>query len=669
MLLDRLFPVLTQHETWEQPSNSLSRSSGFCIFPLLGHNKGLGAVQLKNGDRHFSVQVSPWLRPCVWPRTSPCAVLFFLLLGCMSTRSAPSFAQSPSENTDSIRGVVINSATREPVARALVYSPDNRFATLTNSEGRFEFTVAKADSAADGGADSNPASSGGVPSGTLNRPYVLLARKPGYNSEHNIPSQNLQNGTSQELTLTLTPESLIVGTVTLPTSEAPDSITLQIFRQQVQDGRAHWIASGGTQSTSDGQFRFAELMAGTYKLVTHELLDLDPVNVDSLLSDPRAPLFGYPPVYYQNAPDFDAATTIQVAPGQTQTVNLSLVKQHYYRVKVPVVTPTNASGSDGLGAENGLTVEVYAHGRAGPGFSLGFNAADHAIEGMLPSGSYTVEALSPGVTGLQTITIKDAPINGPSITLLPNTSIPVNVKEEFTSTDNTGSTTWTINGRNTIIKGPRRYLNVTLEPADDFNAGQQRSLRDPTRAGDDALAIEGAPAGVYWVRVQSSRGYPASVRSGDLDLEHQPLIVAVGGASSPIEITMRDDTAEISGTVEGVTSPAQTNLPANGAGDATAYSFSTAQAGAHIYCIPLPDGAGRFTEIVVNPDGSFVSQALAPGAYRVLAFDHELPDLEYKNPDAMRAFDSKGPVVRVSGGQKEHIQLQVIPMTNSGSGP
>jgi hypothetical protein len=84
------------------------------------------------------------------------------------------------------------------------------------------------------------------------------------------------------------------------------------------------------------------------------------------------------------------------------------------------------------------------------------------------------------------------------------------------------------------------------------------------------------------------------------------------------------------------------------------------QAAAHIYCIPLADSSGQLTEIWVSPDGSFVSQGLAPGAYRLLAFDREQHELEYRNPEALRTYDSKGPVVRVVGGQEEHVQLQLI---------
>jgi hypothetical protein len=171
------------------------------------------------------------------------------------------------------------------------------------------------------------------------------------------------------------------------------------------------------------------------------------------------------------------------------------------------------------------------------------------------------------------------------------------------------------------------------------------------------LVIDGAPPGRYWVRVQSSRGYPASIRSGNLDLQHQPLVVGAGGGMSPIEITMRDDSAEISGTVEGVTPPAQGPASVPGAG----------QARAHVYCIPLGDSSGRFTEIWVRPDGNFVSQELAPGTYRVLAFNQEQKEIEYRNPEAMRAYDSKGQVVRVVGGQKERVQLQLIATSISGN--
>jgi len=221
------------------------------------------------------------------------------------------------------------------------------------------------------------------------------------------------------------------------------------------------------------------------------------------------------------------------------------------------------------------------------------------------------------------------------------------------------------------VKDARRYLSVMLEPTDDVGMGMERSvsLRNPTGAADDTLAIEGAPAGTYWVRVHSTRGYSASIRSGNLDLQHQPLVVGAGGGASPIEITMRDDTAEISGTVAGLPSAAAALGQAGGGRGFSSYSSIGGQAGVLIYCIPVAGSSGQFAQISVSPDGSFTSSGLAPGAYRLLAFDRERQDLEYRNPEIMQAYDSRGPVVRLLAGQKERVQLQLISTSGNGIEP
>jgi hypothetical protein len=77
-----------------------------------------------------------------------------------------------------------------------------------------------------------------------------------------------------------------------------------------------------------------------------------------------------------------------------------------------------------------------------------------------------------------------------------------------------------------------------------------------------------------------------------------------------------------------------------------------------VYCIPLPDSAGQFAEVAVTQDYTFVSGALPPGAYRLIAFKHRHNELEYRNPEAMQVYDQQGIVVRLAGGQKEHVRLQ-----------
>jgi hypothetical protein len=284
------------------------------------------------------------------------------------------------------------------------------------------------------------------------------------------------------------------------------------------------------------------------------------------------------------------------------------------------------------------------------------------IEGLLPNGNYTLETsgFGPnGTSGVLNISVKGAAVEGPRMTLLPNGFIDVIVKEEFTSTKDTNSQRGFVDhGRTVNERGPMRYLNLQLEPADDFGQERHAWLRPPSTPEDDSLAIDGVAPGRYWVRADSSRGFVASVSSGTADLQHQLLVVGLGGSSPPIEITMRDAGAEIEGTVEGVAAPFSGTEGA--ARLANRVVTVSADGAAHVYFVPLPDSSGEFRDVWVTPEGKFGPQNLAPGAYRVLAFDRPQPELEYRNPEAMRAYEAKGQLLRLVPGQKEHLHLQLI---------
>ena len=594
------------------------------------------------------------------PRCPLSTLAFAVMFSVWWMSANPASAQStqPENKQDSVRGIVINSLSREPIGRALVYSPDNRFATLTDSEGRFEFTFAQAENKND---ESGPANISGTrtrvtcadPSCTSthsstfsyslgrNGPDQLMARKPGFLNEPNGIQTLQPENAGKDLTISLTPEALIVGRVVLASSEASDTIQLELYRRQVVEGRGRWLSAGTASSKSNGEFRFAELSPGTYKLLTRELMDRDPLTLD-----PRGQLYGYPPVYFPNATDFAAERTIQLAAGQIFQANISLVRHAYYRVKVPV-----ANAPPG-----GVNVVVSAQGHRGPGYSLGYNNRDQTIEGALPNGNYTLEASGFGPnpsSGLLNISVKGAAVEGPRMTMIPNGFIAVIVKEEFTSTEDTGSPTMIIRSGppDMVASGPRRYLYVNLEPADDFGQERTASLRAPSGPEDDSLVIDGVQPGRYWVKVNTNRGFVAAISSGTTDLLHQLLIVGLGGSSPPIEITMRDASAEIDGIIEGVAASV------NGTEGAASSSTGTA---AHVYLVPVPDSSGEFKDIWVPPDGKFGPQQVPPGTYRALAFDRPQEALEYHNPEVMRAYEAKGSLVRLVAGQKEHLHLQLI---------
>jgi hypothetical protein len=555
------------------------------------------------------------------------------------------FAQEAQpKNADRISGMVINSVTHEPIGRALVDSMDNRFATMTDSYGRFEFIIPQAD------AGQSPASAMGAPIsvGANLRPYALSARKPGFLNDANDPYRTMERvPAGSDVVISLVPEALIVGHISLPTSEPPDSIQVELYVLQMREGRAHWASAGMQASRSNGEFRFAGLAAGTYKLLTHELMDNDPQTVA-----PGGQAYGYAPVYYPGAGDFASAATLQLTPGKTEDVKLSLVKQPYFPIRVPV---TNAPPG------TQLSIKVAVQGRDGPGFELGYNSEEQVIEGTLPNGSYRLEAASYGpnvVSGAANIMVR-GPLQGPILPVVTTSAINVQVKEEFTSRENpgTGSATGVVGRINR--QRPGRDVMVMLEPADDFGLQRGASSRPPSGSSDGPLLVEQVVPGRYWVRVQAGRGYASSVTSGGMDLQHHPLVVPTGGSAPAIEVTLRDDVAVIEGTIEGANSLSRPSTLVSPAPEGQAGPAASAAAG-HVYCIPLPDSPGRYSEAEVSPEGKFTLSFLPPGDYRLLAFRRRQPDLAYENSEAMRVYDGKGTVVRLNAGQTEHVQLPLI---------
>jgi hypothetical protein len=556
-----------------------------------------------------------------------CAVLLIFI--------SPASAQSleSSEDQGTIRGTVVNAVTHEPIPRALVHSGDDRFAMLTDGDGQFEFTLPKsADTDTLPGSPTVMVGPGQARSGGGGMRLWLSARKPGF-PEYGQAGNQVRASPGNAVTIALTPEALIKGRVTLSTGDPAGALTVQIYSRQVRDGHLRWNQAGMAQTNSNGEFRFAELTPGTYKLFSREYMDNDPTT-----RIPGAPLYGFPPVYFPSALDFSDAGTIELTAGQTVEADLSLTRQPYFRVKIPVA---NADLSPGM------NVDVSPQGKHSPGYSLGYNSGTDSIEGYLPNGNYLVEASTYGqnsATGVVNLQVGGVSVEGQPIRLVQNSSITFKVKKELDHADQ----------EHCFSEHPggcRLQANFfpRLEPADDFES--QSGMALPADSGDGTSVVVGnVRPGRYWLRFNTPLGYVSSAAAGATDLLREPLVVS-SGANIPVDVTLRDDFAVLEGKVTGI--PAQ--QPKEG--------FS--QPSAWIYCVPLPDSAGTFAAWSQSSDGKIGSIQVAPGTYRVLAFATQQPDLPYRDPEAMRAYESKGQVIHLSPGEKTSVELSLIALGGS----
>lgn len=558
-------------------------------------------------------------------------VLLFLAVTCPST-----IAQSASE-VASVRGTVLNRITREPISRALVFTADQQYATLTDDRGHFEFKFLPR-------RESEPRDNQAIansigPIHDIN-PQLFSARKPGFLDAVADPSLGFSSPNRSEITLYLDPESLIVGLVSIPGAEGDIRIRLELFRQEASEGREHWVSAGSLTTWSDGRFRFSNLSRGTYKLFTHDQRDPDPAFFSP-------DVFGFPPVFYPGASDLSAATPIHLATGATFQANLSVTRRQYYPVKIPVAN---------LPAGQAVDIRVYPLGHPGPGYSLAYNRAEEQIQGTLPDGSYTLQADAqgqPGLSGILSFSVHGQSLQMPPLSLLPNSSMTVSVREEFGSGQSAFGSEEPVGGSpaNSLRRAPD--VRVTLTTSEEFGL-EGTAISQPLEGNQDhALIIPNVRPGRYRVHAESGIGYVASIQSGGTDLLREPLEVGVSGSSSPIELRLRDDGASAIGTVEDAGNPVQIRTHSNE--DREAY----------IYFLPLNGSSGQFREVTGAADGTFEEEQVPPGIYLVLAFARQHDELAYASQEALHNLEPRGQVLRLSAGQKERLRLRIAQEADS----
>lgn len=543
-------------------------------------------------------------------------------------------SSSSSDQPVHIQGTVINAVTHEPISRALVFSTDNRMAAMTDGEGHFSFTLPQSTAGAGPSTTASRFSARQFENGYAG-PFWLRARKPGFLEQNRGGQDGVLPGSN--ITISLLPEALIEGQITLSTNEPAGEISVQMFSREVQNGAKRWVPSRSGKTNSKGEFRFAELPPGDYKLATSEVADNDPTAAVA-----RGQFYGFPPVCFPGVPDFASAATIHLTAGEIFEADIPLTRQPYYGVEIPVTAPPDSQN---------ILVKVGMEGQKWPRYSLGYNADKRLIEGALPNGHYLVYAGMEGTKvagGIVNITVANAPVKGPRLVMIGSGSIYVNVTEEFASLDSSQeSVTWN-NGTHMVhLRGARAYLQVQLEPINESVFDMGAGMRIP---GNEALVIENVMPGQYWARFNSAIGYVASATMDGVDLLREPLVIT-SASSSPMEITMRDDGAEIHGSLADTSS---------GEASGTSNQAMTIRRFGFIFCIPLPGSTGQFAQFGTDRNGDFKSPMLAPGNYLVLAFNSFQPNFPYRDADAMKAYDGRGQIVHLDPGEKQQLQLKII---------
>ena len=510
-----------------------------------------------------------------------------------------------------VRGVVQNSITHQPIARALVDADGNGNSVLTDGEGRFELDL---------------------PEGEV----AITVRRPGYRQGMESRHAVKVGADIAALSFSLTPVASIAGHVTLSGGDEPEGLRFFIYRKRDVEGHLRWMQEGMATTDSGGDIRFPELDApASYVLCS-----------DPSSNDTRAVTYGYPSTCFPGGADFASAASapLTLSPGQQAEVEIALTRQRFYRVSI---TTSN------LHRGQGASIEIHNQGGPQSASAMQRSMQPGDVEAELPNGSYYAEAHlwgRPSSYGRVDFKVSDGPVTGLTLNPLPLQPLMVEVRKDFTASNSNGN-----EPHIGIVSGSMNVdnpgVNLSLIPADNLSGNPiGGSLQRPEGStNSDLYEMDEITPGRYWVRADAFfQSYISSITSGDTDLAREPMTIGPGSSGAPIEITLRNDAGEIEGTV---------NSEANG-GAATGASSGEVKL-VFVYAIPQFAYTGRIMPMPAGSIGNFELPNLAPGTYSVIAFDRNI-EINMDDTDGLARISAQGQTVTVEAGGTAQVQLNSI---------
>jgi hypothetical protein len=418
--------------------------------------------------------------------------------------------QTPGQEKRSLTGVVLNSATGEPIRRALVQL--NGQAALTDNDGHFEFH--------------------GLPPGQT----VLSASKPGFFSEEQVEPLNAPQvvHVTQEpdpVALKLVPEAVIFGRAET-NGEPLEGVSINVVRVGIVDGRKRWQGSGSTVSDEDGNFRIANLLPGSYYITAGP--KFEPGRRVRL---PQAQhQTGFSKQFYPGSTDLEGATALDLTAGQQSEADFSFKPEPIYEVS-GVLT--------GMPAGQPVEMQVMSRDDQTSVLPVQFDPASGKFQAQAPAGNYILRAraLESDVYGAAA----EFPLNVNSdrsdirVALGSSAPIPVTVRREAVNPLSAGQQL----PASTPLANVQLFVSEPTLGSQEYYANQGQ--------GNLELALRVVPPGRYQADIASSNSefYVASASCGGTDLLRDDLVVPAGGRVPPIEIVIQNDGASLTVSVPG----------------------------------------------------------------------------------------------------------------------
>lgn len=504
---------------------------------------------------------------------------------------------APTADKGVLSGKVLNSVTGEPIRKAHV----TLMSLGGEQKGKAEFS--------DGGSPDTDAAGSFEFTGLAPGSYALAASRDGFTMPavraSKLPRVMLASGEEKrDIVIRLMPLGAIAGRILDEDGDPIRRVEVQVMVWQYTAAGRQLARRGSSMTDDAGEYRIYDLPPGRYYVKAGSPESMGGLPAEEL----------YAAWYYPGTADPTAASTIEVGAGQTrQGINLTLRPTKAANIRGRVVPPGN-----------NLMVGLM---KDGGGSSMAVNDPDGIFElqGVSP-GSYILTAA--GSVGGQNyrarlpIQVGADDLGGIELHLMPPMEIAGQIRIE-------GKTSAKLSG-----------LSVDLQSEADSVSGTGTAC---VTKEDGSFVIGGLDPAVYHASALLPGDlYLKAVRWLGRDVMQCGIDLTEGAAESKLVVVLSANGGQIDGVVSDdrsapVVEAMVTLVPAGGTPSKSLFKFAW-----------------------TSTQGHFHMQGIAPGSYKLFAWEDVDTNQVMYDPDFLKPFDAQAQSIEISEGSKESVQLKLI---------
>lgn len=459
--------------------------------------------------------------------------------------------------------------------------------------------------------------------------------------------------------MTMTPQALIAGKVTDEDGDPFPAVSVQVHRVVWNQGRRQLQSMNAASSQPDGTFMIGNLAAGKYYLSATNNTQFRNMNSGTReRSGRKGPPEEYLTTYYPNALDSSLAAPVELTAGiDVRGIEIRMRKSRTFRLSGRVV---NSSGASPVGAvlmlRSATSVDAFDLNRSTQ-FIRDNNGA-FEFNYLLP-GAYIITtqpgsnvrgpdgSVGPPLLGRLAVNLGNDDLDNLVMTLGPGGEIsgqfildgvgPLNAeaRAKLASKGSANSA-----GASAPTRGGLPNLQLSVAEGFGFGAPNIQNKED------GSFTVKTIPPERYRLNTYGlpSGTYIKQIRYGGQDITHS-LLDLTASLSGQLEIVLSPNAASISGVVQ------------NEKGEPVKEIMVTISQRLDLQ----PGSQEFFRSLRTDAKGAFNLTGLAPGEYRVLAWE-QVDNGMVTDPEFRAKFDSKATVVKLQENSRETIETKLLPL-------